>query len=319
MITVKLFMRVTKEPLQRTPVVLQMDADASATASVLTDRDGIARFDVDPGSGKVLVSGIERYHGRLDGEIPIGLWSMTQASESSEGTPGEVPDGSNAYPGIDTRGIMVDGREVLTDSEGHLITPAQWTEGFAKALAASEGLTLNAKHWDVMRYLRDYFSRRGRQASVREMIRHFRSTWDAERGSNRYLHRLIPRGGPQKQGNRLAGLLRPRANTGPSVYPAGLASPSAQTRADELATKVGGHHERQTGQAPFDTQQHASENDQGYSGMDGHKPGRGEFPHTLPPVAEGQIDQQRPQQQHHQRYHRRARALRSRCIIVTNQ
>ncbi len=208
MITVKLFMRVTKEPLKRTPVVLQMDADASATAPVLTDRDGIARFDVDPGSGKVLVSGIERHHGRLDGEIPIGLWSMTQASDSSEGKPGEFPDGSNAYPDMATRGIIVDGREVLTDSEGYLINPTQWTEGFAKALAASEGLTLNAEHWDVIRYLRDYFSRRGSQPSVRDMIRHFRSTWDAERGSNRYLHQLFPRGGPQKQGNRLAGLLR---------------------------------------------------------------------------------------------------------------
>jgi tRNA 2-thiouridine synthesizing protein E len=40
------------------------------------------------------------------------------------------------------------------------------------------------------------------------MIRHFRKLWGEERGSSRYLHRLFPRGGPQKQGNRLAGLLR---------------------------------------------------------------------------------------------------------------
>jgi tRNA 2-thiouridine synthesizing protein E len=40
------------------------------------------------------------------------------------------------------------------------------------------------------------------------MIKHFRGVWDKERGSNRYLHHLFPRGGPQKQGNRLAGLLR---------------------------------------------------------------------------------------------------------------
>jgi tRNA 2-thiouridine synthesizing protein E len=40
------------------------------------------------------------------------------------------------------------------------------------------------------------------------MVRHFRNVWNAEKGSNRYLHGLFPRGGPQKQGNRLAGLLR---------------------------------------------------------------------------------------------------------------
>ena len=40
------------------------------------------------------------------------------------------------------------------------------------------------------------------------MIRHFREVWGGAKGSSRYLHRLFPRGGPQKQGNRLAGLLR---------------------------------------------------------------------------------------------------------------
>ena len=44
--------------------------------------------------------------------------------------------------------------------------------------------------------------------TVRDMIRHFRRVWGAEKGANRYWHKLFPRGGPQKQGNRLTGLLR---------------------------------------------------------------------------------------------------------------
>jgi tRNA 2-thiouridine synthesizing protein E len=40
------------------------------------------------------------------------------------------------------------------------------------------------------------------------MIRHFTERWGPERGSNHALHALFPVGGPQKQGNRLAGLLR---------------------------------------------------------------------------------------------------------------
>jgi len=119
-----------------------------------------------------------------------------------------LPAGSNAYPGMTTRSVQVAGRKIVTDSEGYLVDPADWTEGFAKALATREELILSAEHWEVIRYLREYYACHGTQASVRHMIRHFRKVWGAERGSNHHLHRLFPRGGPQKQGNRLAGLLR---------------------------------------------------------------------------------------------------------------
>jgi tRNA 2-thiouridine synthesizing protein E len=208
MITVKVCMKFTREPLKRTPVVLQLDADGRETAPVPTDRAGVARFDLDPASGKVLVSGIERYHGRLDDEIRIELWSIAEASNDSRGTPGQFPAGSNAYPGMVTRTLMVDGQEIVTDSEGYLVDPADWSEGFARHQAQQEGLSLNAEHWEVLRHQRDYYARHGVQASVRDMIRHFRRIWGADKGNNRYLHQLFPRGGPQKQGNRLAGLLR---------------------------------------------------------------------------------------------------------------
>lgn len=207
-IEVKVRMKVTREPMKRTPVVLRIDADGSEAGPVLTDRAGIARFERAPASGKVLVSGIERYHGRLDGEILVDLWSITQAEDASSGAPGEFPAGSNAYPDMSTRSVMVEGREVPTDSEGYLVDPGDWSEGFARAQAEFEGLALNAEHWEVIRYLRAHYARHGRQAAVRDMIRHFRRIWDQDKGSNRYLHRLFPRGGPQKQGNRLAGLLR---------------------------------------------------------------------------------------------------------------
>lgn len=208
MISVRVAMKFGHEPLKRTPVVLQLDAEDRPVGPVLTDRSGVAVFDLPPASGKVLVSGVERFHGRLDGEIAIELWSATQSADDSTGSPGVFPAGSNAYPGMTTRAIEVAGREVLTDSEGYLVDPADWSEAFARALAARDGLVLNAEHWEVIRYLREHYSRHGVQASVRDMIKHFRRVWDDGRGSNRYLHRLFPRGGPQKQGNRLAGLLR---------------------------------------------------------------------------------------------------------------
>lgn len=208
MITIKVFMRISKEPLKRTPVVVQRDVDNEPTKPTSTDRLGIARFDLPPGTGKVFVAGIERYHGRLDGEINIGLWSLTQTSDATEGVPGVFPDGSNAYPSMSTRTIRADGRDILTDGEGYIVNPADWSESFARALAQEDGLELSVEHWELIRFLREAYAAHGRQASVRDMIRHFRQVWGDDRATNRYLHDLFPRGGPQKQGNRLAGLLR---------------------------------------------------------------------------------------------------------------
>ncbi|MGE5088418.1 MAG: TusE/DsrC/DsvC family sulfur relay protein [Candidatus Levyibacteriota bacterium] len=107
-----------------------------------------------------------------------------------------------------TRWLTVGERRIQTDSEGYLIDRSQWSEEFAHALAAQEDLVLTPAHWEVIHFLRDYYAEHGVQAQVRVMIRHFTERWGPERGSNHHLHDMFPRGGPQKQGNRLAGLLR---------------------------------------------------------------------------------------------------------------
>lgn len=107
-----------------------------------------------------------------------------------------------------TRILTVKGRPILTDSEGYLCNLADWSEDFVVALAVAEELELTDEHWEVIRFLRDYYHEHGVQAQVRVMISHFREVWGSERGNNHYLHDIFPRGGPQKQGNRLAGLLR---------------------------------------------------------------------------------------------------------------
>jgi len=104
--------------------------------------------------------------------------------------------------------VDVDGEPVATDSEGYLVDRSQWSEAFARALARTEGLELTPAHWEVIRYLREHFEAHGVQPQVRVMIRHFTGRWGPALGSNHHLHEMFPRGGPQKQGNRLAGLLR---------------------------------------------------------------------------------------------------------------
>lgn len=106
------------------------------------------------------------------------------------------------------RSVRVNGRDIATDSEGYLRNLQDWSEDFARALAREENLTLTPEHWEVIRFLREHYQQHGVQAQVRVMIRHFTRAWGPQRGSNHYLHELFPVGGPQKQGNRLAGLLR---------------------------------------------------------------------------------------------------------------
>jgi tRNA 2-thiouridine synthesizing protein E len=106
------------------------------------------------------------------------------------------------------RTVAVQGRAVATDDEGYLIDRTDWSEDFARALAREEDLVLTDEHWQVIRFLREHFAAHGVQAQVRVMIKHFVQAWGPACGTNHHLHDLFPIGGPQKQGNRLAGLLR---------------------------------------------------------------------------------------------------------------
>ena len=117
----------------------------------------------------------------------------------------EAKDSTSPYA-IYTRKLLVGGREILTDPEGYILHMDEWSDAYAVALAQQEGLTLTDEHWAVIGFIRDYYEEHSVQAQVRDMIRHFRATWGADRSSSRYLHDLFPLGGPQKQGNRLAGI-----------------------------------------------------------------------------------------------------------------
>jgi tRNA 2-thiouridine synthesizing protein E len=106
------------------------------------------------------------------------------------------------------RTLHVNGCAVATDVEGYLKNIDDWTEDFARAQAEAENLELTEAHWQVIAFLRAYFEEHRVQAQVRAMIWHFAKAWGPEQGNNHYLHTLFPIGGPQKQGNRLAGLLK---------------------------------------------------------------------------------------------------------------
>ena len=114
------------------------------------------------------------------------------------------------YPNMQTKTTIVDGKEILLDGEGYLLDLDEWSEEFVIVRAKEEGLDLTDEHRDVIEFIRDYYEEKNVQAPVRDMIRHFKKTWGKEKANTRYLHKIFPLGGPQKQGNRLAGVRKPK-------------------------------------------------------------------------------------------------------------
>ena len=114
------------------------------------------------------------------------------------------------YPNMQTKTLMVNGEEILLDGEGYLLDLDEWSEEYVRVLAEHEELELNDEHWQVIRFIRQFYADHGVQAPVRDMIKHFKKAWGKEKGNTRYLHDIFPRGGPQKQGNRLAGVRKPK-------------------------------------------------------------------------------------------------------------
>lgn len=109
---------------------------------------------------------------------------------------------------VATISVLVNGKAIATDTEGYIKNLDEWSEDFALARAKAEHLDLTEAHWQVIAFLRGYYEEHRVQAQVRAMIWHFSKVWGPELGNNHHLHTLFPIGGPQKQGNRLAGLLK---------------------------------------------------------------------------------------------------------------
>ena len=114
------------------------------------------------------------------------------------------------YPNMQTKIYRVNGKELLCDGEGYLLDLDAWSEDFAHVAANEEQLELTDEHWEVISFIRKFHDAHGVQAPVRDMVKYFKKAWGKEKGSSAYLHKIFPKGGPQKQGNRLAGVRKPK-------------------------------------------------------------------------------------------------------------
>lgn len=206
MTTVTITYKENDKAVPRAPVTLYYHDTLIDDVKGRTNQDGIVEFPDLAGDGIIYVSGQAQFKGQLEGDISISI--DTPPERPSTATLRGIGGGSMAYANMQTDEVIVNGVAIETCSEGYIVNPHEWTEDYAFALAEKEGLELTDEHWEVLLYLRDYYNEKHVQCTVRDMIKHFRKVWGKEKGSNKYLHQLFLRGGPQKQGNRLAGLLR---------------------------------------------------------------------------------------------------------------
>ncbi|CAI8777963.1 TusE/DsrC/DsvC family sulfur relay protein [Methylocaldum szegediense] len=104
--------------------------------------------------------------------------------------------------------IEVDGK-ILETTEGGFLTDANaWDERVAAVLASGVSIELTAAHWEIVRFIRDYYFRFRHLPNTRMFVKAVEKEFGAEKGNSRYLHRLFPES-PLKYACLIAGLPKP--------------------------------------------------------------------------------------------------------------
>ena len=104
--------------------------------------------------------------------------------------------------------FIFEGNEIETDSEGYLKDTNQWSEAMAEVIAAQEGITLAVEHWEVVRFVREFYLEFNTSPAIRMLVKAMANKFGVEKGNSRYLYRLFPKG-PAKQATKIAGLPKP--------------------------------------------------------------------------------------------------------------
>ncbi len=104
--------------------------------------------------------------------------------------------------------LEFEGKSYEVDEEGYLMDWAVWNESIAGAMAKSDGLELSEAHWEVIRFLRDYFEKYQIAPMIKILTKEIAKKYGKDKGNTKYLYELYP-AGPAKQACRYAGLPKP--------------------------------------------------------------------------------------------------------------
>lgn len=104
--------------------------------------------------------------------------------------------------------MSVDLKSLPRDKEGYLTDSSVWNEEVAVAIGRAEDIELTDDHWQVIRYVRQFYEEFNTSPSIRPLVKYLAKEWSKEKGNSIYLHILFPEG-PAKQATKIAGLPKP--------------------------------------------------------------------------------------------------------------
>ncbi|NER60334.1 TusE/DsrC/DsvC family sulfur relay protein [Pseudomonas sp. MAFF212428] len=104
--------------------------------------------------------------------------------------------------------LTVDARDIALDKDGFLVDLQDWSAPVAEALAAREGLSLTAEHWEVLALLRQFYQEFELSPATRPLIKYTALKLGPDKGNSLHLNRLF-NGTPAKLAAKLAGLPKP--------------------------------------------------------------------------------------------------------------
>ncbi len=104
--------------------------------------------------------------------------------------------------------IEFGGKSVEVDEDGYIVNLEDWTKELAEFMSGGDGMTLTESHWEVINFLRDYYSKYQIAPMIKILVKEIGKVMGPEKGNTKYLYELFP-DGPAKQACRYAGLPKP--------------------------------------------------------------------------------------------------------------
>lgn len=104
--------------------------------------------------------------------------------------------------------ISVNGRTVAVGEDGFLSNVDDWSADIAAYLAEREGIQMSEQHWEIVRYIHDYYKRYEIAPMIKILVKEIGKRFGPEKATTQFLYELYP-AGPAKQACKIAGLPKP--------------------------------------------------------------------------------------------------------------
>lgn len=99
-------------------------------------------------------------------------------------------------------------KKVEVTEVGFLTDQDQWNEAIANRIAESASIQLTKEHWEIVYFIRDYYTKYNHLPNTRVFTKAIRTQLGEAKGNSRYLYRLFPEG-PLKYACKIGGLPKP--------------------------------------------------------------------------------------------------------------